>query len=427
MKKISQYFPVICLLFVISSIHVSAQNGIDYYLTQAYKNNPVIKELANNIDINNIEKSLNKAKLSSPQVSVTSNYLFSPYFNNNGQYVTTNPGPDAVGYDIGITNGGLYSAQLNIEKNILNGGIVDAYNSQSQAQINNNKNKIELQKHNLKKDVINQYILCFQSEKLYQISKSISDTLKQQLNITSALVEKGYAKQSDYLLLNIEYENSRVASAQYLNDYKSGLLQLNSICGIEDTSFVNLDKLNITAADINDSQKFMKQYELEKELMNNEENIFETKYKPQLNVFFNTGLNAVELDGIQKKFGLSAGVNFSLPIYDGGQKDLSKQKTEIALKTLDAYKQNQSVQINNKIKEKQNSIKQLKDNLTNIRRQISQYEKLINMSQAELGQGQLSMIDFINIIKNYLELKKSEVNIYSYYQQAINEFNYWNW
>jgi hypothetical protein len=46
---------------------------------------------------------------------------------------------------------------------------------------------------------------------------------------------------------------------------------------------------------------------------------------------------------------------------------------------------------------------------------------------SELMHGQLSMVDYITIIKNYFDLKKNEISSLAAYQQAVNQFNYWNW
>ena len=70
---------------------------------------------------------------------ITGDYLFAPYFNNNGNLITTNPDPNAIGYDVGITNGGLYSALINVDKNIFNGHLLNALNDKGiQAKVKEN-------------------------------------------------------------------------------------------------------------------------------------------------------------------------------------------------------------------------------------------------------------------------------------------------
>ena len=300
---------------------LTAQNDLQFYLNSAFRNNPILKESQNNISVRKLDKSLTEAEYSYPQINFTANYLFVPYFNND-KIVTANPGPNAIGYDASVTNGGLYSAQVNVTKNIFNGGVIDTYNNQTDLQIKSNELNYELTRHNLEKDVIDQYITCWQAQELYILSVSTADTLKQQLGITKNLMTKGLVKQSDYLLLKIEFETQQLSSLQALASLKSSIYQLNVLAGIQDSSIVALDTVKLNKTVIDGHSKFFNQYENDSLLILNQQNVFETKYYPQLNLFFNAGLNAVELNDIQRKFGLSAGFNFSLPIYDGSKKVL---------------------------------------------------------------------------------------------------------
>src|ERR1017187_6892333 len=131
-------FLYLTLLFLLLCPLLTAQNDLQFYLTSAIRNNPSLKESQNNIRVKSLDKSLTEAEHIYPQISLTANYLFVPYFNND-KIVTANPGPNAVGYDASVTNGGLYSAQVNITKSLFNGGVVDAYNNQTDLQIKSNE------------------------------------------------------------------------------------------------------------------------------------------------------------------------------------------------------------------------------------------------------------------------------------------------
>src|ERR1035437_2960801 len=198
---------------------LSAQNDLKFYLSSAVRNNPSLKESQNNIRVKNLDKSLTEAEHIYPQISLTANYLFVPYFNND-KIVTANPGANAIGYDASVTNGGSYSAQVNVTKNPFNSPIIDAYNNQADLQIKSNEFNYELIKHTLEKDVIDQYINCWQTQELYSLSTTTADTLLQQLNITQNLMMKGLVKQTDYLLLKVEYENQKLAALQAFSSLK---------------------------------------------------------------------------------------------------------------------------------------------------------------------------------------------------------------
>ena len=329
----------ILLIILCFSRLVFSQYNLDYFINKALDNSPAIKNYNNLFLINDLQRKLDEAQNSSFQVSLTGNYLFAPYFNNNGKLISTNPDPEAIGYDIGITNGGLYSAQINVEKNIFNGSLLDALKQQRLTINKSYENKSDEEKHTLKKEVADQYLNTLQELLLYNLSQKIVSNLTNQLSIAGNQVQNGYVKAQDYLLLKVELTTEQIDLNETRQNYNSGLLQLYSLCGIKDTQIVKIDSVefeqNITKPG---NSNFLTKFYLDSLNAANQQQIFETKYQPQISLFFNTGLNAVELENIQRKFGLSAGINFSLPLLDGGQKDITRQQTTIAEKSLTDYK-----------------------------------------------------------------------------------------
>lgn len=412
------------ILFILSDVLI-AQYNLDYYLSRGFENSPVLKEIKNSEFYNKLQSELNYSQTSAPQVYLSANYLFAPFFNNNGKILSTNPDPKAIGYDVGITNGGLYSAQINVEKNIFNGGLSDALNRQigtQQQQLNFNYN---LEQRNLKKQITDQYLASYQSFLLYQLSKNISDNINSQLKITGDLVEKGFVKAQDYLLLKIEYQNQQIAISENFQKYKTDLLQLNSVCGIKDTQTVIIDSSQIQMNTSKSNFDFLEKYRIDSLITSNQQELFESKYQPQVKLFFNTGLNAVEIDGIQRKFGLSAGVDFQLPIFDGGQKDLTRQQNLVSLNSIGSYKKYALANIENELQNSVSNIKLLRNNLENIKNQLKDYNDLINISIKQLNSGNLSMIEYLSIIKNYIELQKNKIEKETSLQLEINNYNYW--
>lgn len=414
------------ILMLLINNRLPAQNGLKYYMAEALRNNPALMESMNNIHSRNLDRSLTNAQFSLPQISLTANYLFAPYFNNR-QLVTTSPDSLAIGYDPSITNGGLYSAQINISKNIFNSGVINAYDTQTGLQIRNSENSIETAKHTLERDITDQYLLTFQAQELYKLSKALVDTLSLQLNLTQQLMLKGLSRQTDYLLLKVELASQQISSEQALSVYKTGLYELNSACGIFDTASVNLVPVELTrSAEVNESN-FLRQYSLDSLLVITQQNLMETKYLPQFSIFANAGLNAVELNGIGRKFGMSAGINFTLPVFDGNQKSITRQQSEISSRTIGVQKENQRITIRNKKIETASQIDVYLRNMKAISQQLKDYEQILRISRSELINGQLTMIEFITILRNYLDLKKTEIQTNAGYQQMINQFNYWNW
>ncbi len=421
MKKLIFFFSITV------SISLFAQKNLEYYLLKAFENNPSIVEQRNQIQINDLQKDLDYAQNSAFQISLSSNYLFVPYFNNNGGIITTNPDPNAVGYDIGLTNGGLYSAQINIDKNIFNGVLTDALADQRRIQEQSIKNNVVLLKREINKQVTDQYLQSYLSLKLYEMTEELSTYLKRQQEILGELVESGMAKQSEYLLLSIEIENQNIAAVDYYSQYKSNLLQLNSLCGIKDTNVVMIDSVSIQMKKELNQSELLKKFQLDSLAIENQQQIFETKYQPQISLFFNTGLNAVELNNIQRKFGLSAGVNFSLPIFDGSQRSITQQQNKLSIESIQKYKENFTTRISNEHKNALVRVENLRNILEGLVKQKESYNTVIKISEKELQKGQLSMIEYLTILKNYIDLKKNKITTDINYQLEINNYNYWNY
>lgn len=418
---------ILVLFITITDNQIFAQKKLDYYLNAAYQNNPSIKEQINSIRINQLQRDLDYAQNSGFQIYLSANYLFAPYFNNSSGLISTNPDPNAIGYDAGITNGGLYSAQFNIEKNIFNGALNDALTKQRIITENTAKNNIELIKRDLRKQVTDQYLQTYLSYQLYNMTRELTSYLKDQLKILGELVESGMAKQSEYLLLSVEIENQNIIANDYYSQFTSNLYDLNSLCGIKDTSIIELENVSLELQDKKFGSVIFKKFELDSLAIENQQQIFETKYQPQVSLFFNTGLNAVELNNIQRKFGLSAGIKFSLPIFDGNQRSITQQQTKVSIETINNYKSNLEILLDNQRSSILKKIENLMNSLKNLSTQIESYDTVIKLSERELRQGQLSMIEYLTILKNFSDLKKNKITTETNYQLEINNYNYWNY
>ena len=155
--------------------------------------------------------------------------------------------------------------------------------------------------------------------------------------------------------------------------------------------------------------------------------MFESKYVPQIKLFFNTGLNAVEIDNIQRRFGLSAGISLSMPIFDGGQRDIMAQQSLITQKITADFKDYAAKNISIQRGDAKNKIESLKRNLDNFEEQIEDYKKLLSISVEQLEKGNLSMIEYLTELRNYIEIQKNYISTQINYQLEISNYNYWNW
>jgi hypothetical protein len=94
------------------------------------------------------------------------------------------------------------------------------------------------------------------------------------------------------------------------NSYKAHLLQLYSICGINDSTIVELAPLNLQISSALDSYQsgFIKQFQLDSLNLTAAQNIFNTQYRPIVSLYSSAGLNAVYLPTIYKRLGWEVGI-----------------------------------------------------------------------------------------------------------------------
>ncbi|MBK6912898.1 MAG: TolC family protein [Ignavibacteriales bacterium] len=118
---------------------------------------------------------------------------------------------------------------------------------------------------------------------------------------------------------------------------------------------------------------------------------------------------------------------FSLPIFDGNQRSLTQQQTKVSIETINNYRSNFAILLDNQKSSVLKKIESLKNNLSNLSRQMESYNTVIKISERELRQGQLSMIEYLTILKNFADFKKNKITTEINYQIEINNYNYWDY
>ena len=59
--------------------------------------------------------------------------------------------------------------------------------------------------------------------------------------------------------------------------------------------------------------------------------------------------------------------------------------------------------------------------------QLKEYETLLNLYKKEILTGQLSIINYVMVLKNMATMQKDNAILSTQKQSLINAFNYWNW
>lgn len=423
---------ILSFLFVfIAGIIYAQQRDLNYFLDQAQKNSPLIQKNKDANKLLELDMKEMEAILKSPEINLESNILFAPIIshdNNTNRFELTSPGAtNYTGYDQANTDGGQFQAFVTLKKPVLNRSSLKAFSSKTDISRQINKNAITLTIHELEQLVGYQYILCIKSKMQIDNNDSTLNQLKEQLILMQKLVDNAIYKQTDLMLLQIEYQNIVLENKTLQNDFQNNLYDLKLLCGINDQNITDIEPLELKMKlETTENSSFLNSYKLDSLNIVAEQSVSELKYKPQLNLFANAGLNAVYVPSFNR-LGFSAGVTFSWNIYDGGQRQIEVNKSKVNLHSLQFEKDQFKTQLEINRDKIQNQLHSLNEQTTLINNQLNQYKKLYEVFQKELSQGQISIMDFKNLVKDITAKKQEKTVLEMENQVLINSFNYWNY
>ncbi len=422
----------LCLLIVLFLLpfFLKAQNkNVAYFLNEGLKNNAAIAENTNLQQFFQIQNEIITAQNKKPQVNFTGDYLFAPYFFNNGRLIsiTPNPSSKAYGYDAGLTNGGLYAAQVNLAVPLFNNEIIKPLYEQNkiQSQVSaNNRRQLE---QDLKKNIIDQYIITYQFQEQKNYLQKIINQLETRKPYVTALVKQGLLQQNDYLLLDIQQTTNSNDLLQLQFAYNNGLGLLKNLAAIADTATFNLDAPEMLLLPAPAEYYYAQKFRLDSLNLVAAQNVFNTKYKTQVSALVSSGINAADIANLPHNVGLSAGLHVAIPIYDGKQKKLNDRQHNVLLANLQAYRNNVVLIQQNNLRNAKQQIVQWQQTIGLLNLQIQKQELLLDIIKDKVIKGQVTVMDYINALQDYAITQKNKALAATNVLLYTNQFNYYNW
>ena len=405
------------------------QKNIDYFVNEGLKNNPNIAEINNLQQYFQIQNEFITAQNKKPQLSFTADYLFAPFFFDNGKpiNITSNPSPKAYGYDAGLTNGGLYAAQLHVAIPLFNTATVKRLYEQNKIQSDISKYSRNQIEHDLKKAITDQYIVTYQFQQQTGYLQKIIDQLQSRKPLVEALVKNGLLQQNDFLLLDIQLIANRNDLTQLQFAYNNGLALLKNLSLISDTAIYMLERPAIFEMAEATTYNYVQKFKLDSLNLVAQQNVFNSKYKPQVSLLGSTGLNAADIRNVPHNVGLSAAIHLSIPISDGHQRKLYQRQNAVLKANQQLYLNSTALQQQNNIRNAKQQITQWKQTIEMAKEPIQKQELLLDIIKDKVIKGQVTVMDYINALQEYAILQKNkaiaETNLLLY----INQYNYYNW
>jgi outer membrane protein TolC len=419
------------MLITVYFLSINGQErDLDYYFGNAKENSPLINQAENENKIVSLDLKQISRILYKPEINLSSGFTFSPIIsrdNNISHFRLVSEGAtDYTGHDLALTDGGQYQALVSIRQPLLSGSKYRAYENKAGISRQKNENDIILTIHELEQVVGYQYLLCIRSLREAENSLSLIRNLEDQYSLIKKLVENGVYKQTDLMLMQIELENYNLEYKCYRAEYVSNLYDLNLICGISDTTVVGLQEIEFkidreTVA----KSGFLTGFKLDSLIILSDQAVNELKYKPQLDLFANAGLNAAYLP-YPRRLGISAGVALTWNLFDGRQRSIQREKSSVNLQTLE-YRKNLFVTGNEISRNKiLNLINSVEDRILLNEKQYARYEQLTIAYLKELSMGEASVMDYKNLLKDISAKMQEILQLRMEKQFLINSYNYLN-
>ena len=407
-----------CFLFVpvfLIWVYSFAQNkNLDYYISNAVINSPLLNDFRNQLLSNSIDS----------QILIASRNI---QINGNGNSFYA-PVRNGYGYDAAITNGGQLQALVTASKNILPRKFINLGFKQLQLTGDSIRNASKISEQDLKKTIINQYITTYGDQLQMGFYSQLLNLLIREESVLKRLAQKNVYKQVDYLSFLVTYQQQDLVQNQLQAQYKNDYATLNYLAGIIDTIPTTLEppELNVIRAFYTESSAYFLKYNIDSLRLLNNKALIGLGYKPHINLFTDAGIQSTFANPVYKNLGYSFGINFVVPIYDGGQRKLQYSKIDIAERTRARNKEFFQTQYYQQVAQLQQQLNAIENLLVPINKQIKYIETLIDANGKLLETGDIKMTDYVLALNNYITAKNLVVQNMVARLQIINQLNYWH-
>jgi outer membrane protein TolC len=406
---------LILLFLIVFCTATGAQNNdLNYYLSKALQNSPLLKDLRSMIEMNKIDSLRIKAE-SGPMLTAISNDSYAPVIKGRG-------------FDQAITNGSNISALLSFSKEITGRNNrqnrYDALSILSRSVSNTEK----ISEQELKKSISAQYVTAYGDYQQYHFNNDVLGILYNEQKLLKELTEKGVYRQTDYLSFVITLQQQEMAVDRCKSQYRNDFAILNYLSGIEDTSFIELPDPELVPETIPgfSGSVYYKQFYIDSLKIANAREKIGFSYKPKISLIADGGYLSSLTFRPERNFGVDAGVSVTIPIFDGRQRGMQYNKLSIQEQTRKNYLDFYNTQYNQELRRLYQQLAACRKLKGQIGNQISYTKALMDASHKLLETGDIRVDEYIMSISLYLNANNQRVeNTISEYF-IINDINYWN-
>lgn len=399
-------------------------NTLDFYVGQALRNSPLLKDYQNQLLSGQLDSAIVRAGYM-PQVTGTSINTYAPVING-------------YGYDNAISNGGNFSTLVGVNKTLIGKKHLDAQYETIRLASQGISNTAKISEQDLKKSITAQYITTYGDQQQLNFNWDVSWLLRKEDSLLKDLTERNVYRQTDYLAFLVTVKQQALLMRQLEIQFQNDLNTLNYLCGIVDTSGLQSGMpggavallqdpgLLLESLPDPDRSAFFRQYHLDSLKLRNDRTLIDFSYRPKANIYADGGYSSTLAYQAYKNFGVSFGITVTLPIYDGHQRKMQYSKLDIAERTRTGYRDFFASQYKQQIAQLTQQLRATEGLIGQINEQVKYSEALIDVNGKLLGTGDVKVADFILALSNYLNAKNLLTQNNITRLQIINQINFFN-
>ena len=157
-----------------------------------------------------------------------------------------------------------------------------------------------------------------------------------------------------------------------------------------------------------------------------QQNIFDSRYRPQVSLIGTTGINATEVTNIPHNIGVSGAVHVAIPLRDGNQRRLNKRQNAVLLANRQLYRDNDALVRTNNLRNAKQQIEQWRETIALAQEPIRKQELLLEIIKDKVIKGLVTVMDYINSLHDYAVMQKNKAIAESSLLLYLNLYNYYN-
>lgn len=405
-----------CLIsaMAIAQQKVNGAKTLDYFIKRATKTSPLLKDFNNQLMMARIDS-----------IRLKASYGFQVTGSSTGMYA---PVVKGYGFDDVITNGQSLDALLTANYAI-NGKALKANQLLAiRLQQDSINYATSLSKLDLRKAIIEQYIVAYASQQQVDFNREIYSLLDKEDQVLKRLTRANAYGQTEYLTFLVTFKLQQLQFKQAEIQFKNDLLTLNYLSGIIDTAAVALTEPILKDSNLLASERsfFTKRFEIDSLKAENERKAINFSYKPKVSMYVNGGYNSSLMLQPYKNFGTSVGFTIALPLYDGHQKKMQYDRVNLQAQTTRAYREFFTMQQQQQLSMLKQQISTTDATFQQINDQIKLTKGLIDVDARLLRTGDVKIADFVIAINNYLAAQNLYRQTGINRLKLISQLNYWN-